>query len=82
LRGKCIEAGLDDILLYLGGNLAVSSETPWEDTRAALEAMGFDRVYPPRVAIADVIRDLRADLALAPPPDERSAVVHTTDEAP
>ncbi|MFO1188653.1 MAG: methylaspartate mutase subunit S [Alphaproteobacteria bacterium] len=68
LRDKCIEAGLDDILLYVGGNLAVRSDATWEETYAAMKAMGFDRVYPPRVAIGEVIKDLRADLGLPPLP--------------
>ncbi|MGE5104824.1 MAG: methylaspartate mutase subunit S, partial [Betaproteobacteria bacterium] len=29
-RDLCIEAGLDDILLYVGGNLVVGRQ-PWED---------------------------------------------------
>jgi len=66
LRDKCIEAGLDDVLLYVGGNLAVRSDAPWDETHAAMKALGFDRVYPPRVAIATVIEDLRADLGLPP----------------
>lgn len=69
LRDKCIEAGLDDIILYVGGNLAVRSDATWEETYAAMKALGFDRVYPPRAAIADVIRDLRTDLGLPPLPE-------------
>jgi methylaspartate mutase S subunit len=29
-RDLCIEAGLDDILLYVGGNLVVGKQ-PWDD---------------------------------------------------
>ncbi len=81
LRDKCIEAGLDDILLYVGGNLAVQSDAPWAETHAAMKVLGFDRVYPPRAAIAAVIEDLRADLGLPPLPAASSPATGARDEA-
>ena len=58
---KCAEAGLGDVILYLGGNLAVGRHDFKEDERK-FKAMGFDRVYPPEVDFAAVIDDLNKDL--------------------
>ncbi|MFC2003825.1 methylaspartate mutase subunit S [Chloroflexota bacterium] len=60
-KDKCREAGLGDVLLYLGGNLAVGRHDFKEDTRKFLD-MGFDRVYPPEIDLAEAIADLRNDL--------------------
>ncbi len=60
LRDKCIEAGLKDIRLYIGGMLAIG-ET-WEDTEKAFQKIGFDRAYPPFTMPAPIIKDLEADL--------------------
>lgn len=63
LREKCIEAGLQDIHLYLGGQLVIG-ESKWEDTEKMFKGMGFDSVYPPDVPVSQVIEDLKADLGL------------------
>lgn len=60
-REKCVEAGLGDIILYLGGNLAVGRHDFKEDEQK-FKAMGFDRVYPPEVDLEVAIADLRNDL--------------------
>ena len=60
-RDKCVEAGLGDVLLYLGGNLAVGRHN-FKDDEQKFKAMGFDRVYPPDVELAAVVADLRNDL--------------------
>jgi len=60
-KEKCVEAGLSDVLLYLGGNLAVGRHDFKEDERK-FKAMGFDRVYPPEVDLEVAIADLRNDL--------------------
>ncbi|MGB9792614.1 MAG: methylaspartate mutase subunit S [Thermacetogeniaceae bacterium] len=61
LREKCREAGIGDILLYVGGNLVVGKRS-FEEVEKIFKEMGFDRVYPPgtlpEVAIADLERDL------------------------
>lgn len=65
LRGKCQEAGLDDLRLYIGGNLSVSRQNrKWEDIEAEFKALGFDRVYRQDVMPVQVIADLRRDLHL------------------
>jgi len=60
-KSKCVEAGLEDVLLYLGGNLAVGRHDFGDDERKFKE-MGFDRVYPPEVDMGVVVTDLRHDL--------------------
>ncbi len=61
-RDLCIEAGLDDILLYVGGNLVVGKRS-WEETERTYLAMGFDRAFPPDTRTPDVIRLLNEDFA-------------------
>jgi methylaspartate mutase S subunit len=60
-REKCKEAGIGDILLYLGGILGVGRHDFAEDEKK-FKAMGFDRVYPPEVDLNIAIADLREDL--------------------
>jgi methylaspartate mutase S subunit len=60
-KEKCVEAGLGDVLLYLGGNLAVGRHD-FKDDEHKFRAMGFDRVYPPEVDFSIVINDLQDDL--------------------
>lgn len=60
-KDKCSEAGLDDIILYLGGYLMVGRHD-WKDAEKRFKALGFDRVYPPEVNLDNVIEDLTADL--------------------
>ncbi len=62
LRDKCIEAGLKDILMYVGGQLLYRES--WEDTEKAFKDMGFDRVYPPFTLPEPVIADLEIDLSI------------------
>jgi methylaspartate mutase sigma subunit len=61
-RDLCVEAGLDDILLYVGGNLVVG-KTPWPEVEARFLAMGFDRAAPPGTRIETVIEWLQRDFA-------------------
>ena len=61
-RDICVEAGLDEILLYVGGNLVVGKRS-WEETERTYLAMGFDRAFPPGTRAPDVIRLLNEDFA-------------------
>ena len=45
-RDLCLEAGLGDILLYVGGNLVVGKRT-WEEVEKIFIDMGFNRAAPP-----------------------------------
>ena len=60
-RDKCNEAGLNDILLYLGGQIIIG-ETPWPEVEKMYKDMGFNRVYQADVEISQVINDLETDL--------------------
>lgn len=61
LREKCIESGLDDILLYVGGNIVVGKQ-PFEDVEKRFKNMGFDRVFGPGTAPEVTIAALKEDL--------------------
>ncbi|MGM9972876.1 MAG: methylaspartate mutase subunit S [Clostridiaceae bacterium] len=63
MREKCQEAGLNDILLYVGGNIVVGKQN-WEEVYGRFKAMGFDRVYPPGTSIETAVGDLKKDLQL------------------
>jgi methylaspartate mutase S subunit len=58
---KRLEAGLGDVLLYIGGNLVIGRSDPQEVERK-FKALGFDRVYPPETDTEVVISDLKKDL--------------------
>jgi len=60
-KEKCVEAGLGEVLLYLGGNLAVGKHN-FEDDERKFKKMGFDRVYPPNINLKVVLEDLKNDL--------------------
>jgi methylaspartate mutase S subunit len=56
------EAGLGDVLLYIGGNLVIGRYDP-KEVEPRFKKLGFDRVYPPETDIVAVIEsDLRKDL--------------------
>jgi methylaspartate mutase sigma subunit len=63
-KEKCIEAGKGNIHLVVGGNLVVGKQE-WESVHDRFLKMGFNRVYPPGVAIKTVISDLKKDLGIA-----------------
>ncbi len=63
LREKCIEAGIEDILLYAGGNLVVG-KAPFEETKKKFLDMGFNRVYPPGTDPMQGIADLKEDMGV------------------
>ncbi len=60
-REKCDEAGLDGILLYVGGNIVVGKQ-PFEDVERRFHRMGFDRVFGPGTAPETTIDALKEDL--------------------
>ncbi len=61
-RDLCIEAGIDNILLYVGGNLVVGKQ-PWPEVEERFLQMGFDRAFPPGTRADEVIEKLDADFA-------------------
>ena len=60
-RDKCVEAGVGNILLYVGGILGVGKHD-FADDEVVFRKIGFDRVYPPESDIELAIKDLCEDL--------------------
>lgn len=60
-KEKLIEAGLDEVLLYIGGILAVG-KADWDETENSFREMGFDRVGRPTTRPAEIIAWLNEDL--------------------
>ncbi|MDD5482168.1 MAG: methylaspartate mutase subunit S [Kiritimatiellae bacterium] len=60
-RERCIERGLESIVLYAGGNLVVG-KTSFEQVEAKFKAMGFDRVFPPAAPLEEAAKLLQADI--------------------
>ena len=63
MRDKCIEAGIEDILLYVGGNIVVGKQD-FKEVVKRFKDMGFDRVYPPGTKIEYALNDLREDIGI------------------
>ncbi len=57
MRDKCIEAGLKDIPLFVGGNIVVGKQD-FEEVKKRFYAMGFNRVYPPGTPIEQTLPDI------------------------
>lgn len=62
-KEKCIEAGLKDVKLYVGGNLVVGKHDP-EEVKKKFYAMGFDRVGLENTLPDEIINWLREDLGI------------------
>jgi len=60
-KEKCLEAGLENVILYIGGQLGVGRHDFKEDEEI-FKKLGFDRVYPPDADLQSAIKDLRNDL--------------------
>jgi methylaspartate mutase sigma subunit len=58
----CASAGLDDILLYIGGNLVVGKQS-WSEVERRFLEMGFDRAAPPGARVDIVLEWLARDFA-------------------
>jgi methylaspartate mutase sigma subunit len=61
MREKCEEAGLDHVLLYVGGNIVVGKQD-FTEVEKRFKDMGFNRVYPPGIKIDDVLDTIKLDL--------------------
>jgi methylaspartate mutase sigma subunit len=62
-KEKCLEAGLDKVKLYVGGNIVVGKQA-WEDVEKRFLNMGFDRVYKPGTPIEETAEDIKKDLGM------------------
>ena len=62
LRGRCIERGLEHIVLHVGGNLVIGKKD-FSETERRFKEMGFDRVYGPDANLDKAAEELRQDIA-------------------
>lgn len=58
---KCQESGLEDMLLYIGGNLKVGQEN-FSEVEQRFKKMGFIRVAPPETDPKKVVQWLKEDI--------------------
>ena len=61
MREKCDEAGLEGILLYVGGNIVIGKQ-PVDEVEKRFKAMGFNRAFPPGTPPETTIDALKEDL--------------------
>ena len=66
LRDRCIEAGLDDIILYAGGTVAapLELENNWPEIERCFAAMGFNRVFKNTCSAKQCLEYLKEDLGI------------------
>ena len=64
MRQKCIEAGLMNIILYVGGNIVVGKQD-FSDVEKKFKEMGFNRVFQPGISIDQVLPLIRSDLGIS-----------------
>lgn len=57
MRDKCVEAGIGDIPMFVGGNIVVGKQN-FEDVEKRFLAMGFDKAYPPGTPIEKTLVDM------------------------
>ena len=63
LREKCDEAGLENIKLYVGGNIVVGKQD-FDQVEKTFLSMGYNRVYPPGSDPVIAIEHIKADLGI------------------
>ena len=63
-REKCVEAGLKDIKLYVGGILVSDPEERLSTKKLFEEELGFNRAYPPETRPSEFFQDLKKDLGV------------------
>ena len=66
LRNKCIEAGLDDIILYVGGTIAAAMELErnWPEVEKRFRDMGINRAFKNTCTAKESVAILKADLGI------------------
>jgi methylaspartate mutase sigma subunit len=65
-RDKCIEAGLGDIILYVGGTVAapLELEKNWPEIERRFKAIGFNRAFPNTCSAVEAVHALKTDLGI------------------
>jgi methylaspartate mutase sigma subunit len=66
LRGMCEEAGLENTLLYVGGNISIG-HLPWPDVEKRFIDLRFNRAFPPQTKGNVLLAALRDDLGVEAP---------------
>jgi len=67
MRDKCIEAGLDKIILYAGGSVAALADLAanWPEIEGKfINKMGFNRVFKNTVSAEETVAFLKKDLGM------------------
>ncbi|SHI04063.1 glutamate mutase subunit S [Sporobacter termitidis DSM 10068] len=66
MRDKCIEAGLGDIILYVGGTIAapLELERNWPEVERRFREMGFNRAFKNTCTAKESVTTLKADLGV------------------
>jgi methylaspartate mutase sigma subunit len=64
-RDRCLERGLDRIVLYIGGNLVIG-KSDFKAVESKFRTMGFDRVFPSDCDLDQAVLQLKKDLNLDP----------------
>lgn len=65
-RDKCVEAGLTDIILYVGGTVAapIELEKNWPEIERRFTEIGFNRAFPNTITAAEVVQSIKKDLGI------------------
>lgn len=63
IRDVFTEAGIGDIPLFIGGNLAVGKQADWVAVENEYLALGFDQVFPPNADLETAMARLAEGLA-------------------
>ncbi|MGG4264541.1 methylaspartate mutase subunit S [Peribacillus simplex] len=60
-HSNCLKNGLDNILLYIGGNLSIG-KSDWKEVNKKFRRLGFHRVFSPsddiELAISEIYQDI------------------------
>jgi len=69
MRDKCVEAGLDNIILYAGGTVAapLELERNWPEIERLFKEMGFNKVFKNTCTAEEAVRSLKEDLGIGSP---------------
>lgn len=62
LRGRCVEAGIGEIPLFVGGNLVVGARD-WTEVERKFTDMGFDRAFPPGLTPSRAVAGVEQELS-------------------
>ena len=63
IRDAFTEAGIGDLPLFIGGNLAVGKRETWDEVERDYLALGFDQVFPPNADLETAVHRLADGLA-------------------